>query len=410
MRVSVVVCTLDRGESLADTLASLEQLQGVEVEVVVVAGPSEDATDDVLNNFQGRIKVVRNPEANLSVSRNLGIAAAAGELVAFIDDDAVADPWWLADLVDDFSDPELAMSGGPTRGPDGLGFQAVTSFADRFGSAIAETVPSVGAGPYLCRPFSPRLAYPIGTNLIARRSALVAVGGFDEALAFYLDEVDLAFRIADRGGLVTVGRRGEVTHRFLPSTSRNTAKVVTNRYHVLRSRRYFGQRTATALWSADELEADRQRFLADQRAELDQLLVEGLIDVGVRQRFEEDVVAATRDADEQLRAARLLREPSWFANHGNFLSFTGPNEWPLEVVVTDAPSEVSARPGVLTEVITVDGSGRRRTFERGCFVSYLEGERFLHEVATRLAELKEQRGATLSHAPEAVAAFLASAS
>src|SRR5690606_20845029 len=94
-------------------LASLRQLDHPAVEVVVVNGPSTDGTDDVLAAHRGQVKVVSCPERNLSLSRNLGIAAAAGELVAFIDDDAYPDPAWLDDLVGLFDDDEVAAAGGP---------------------------------------------------------------------------------------------------------------------------------------------------------------------------------------------------------------------------------------------------------------------------------------------------------
>ncbi|MCX6512989.1 MAG: glycosyltransferase family 2 protein, partial [Actinobacteria bacterium] len=405
-KVSVVVCTLDRSQSLADTLDSLAQLQGLVVEVVVVAGPSQDATNEVLDQWQGKIKLVHNDAANLSASRNLGIAAAAGEFIAFLDDDAVADPWWLIDLIEVFEDPEVMATGGPTRGPDGIGFQAVTSFSDRFGNATAETLPSVDAAPYLCRPFAPRLAYPIGTNLIARRSALVAIGGFDEALAFYLDEVDLVFRLADRGGLVTVSPRGEVTHRFLPSTARNTAKIVTKRYDILRSRRYFAKRFATDLYDEASIEDDFADFLKLQRKELDELLAKGDIATAVRLQFEEDVVRAEHDALELLQEPRQTQDRVFFSSPPDFLIFAESQNWPLRIVVgKDLDSSLSPE-GVITEFITTDANGARRIFEQGHYISYLPGERYLHELADRIEQLSAEHEVTLENLPSEVEQFL----
>ena len=85
--ISVVVCTLNRADSLAQLLPALRHQTHGRFEVIVVTGPCTDHTDEVLDAYEGEIKVVRNPEANLSASRNLGIRAAAGEIVAFIDDD-----------------------------------------------------------------------------------------------------------------------------------------------------------------------------------------------------------------------------------------------------------------------------------------------------------------------------------
>jgi glycosyltransferase involved in cell wall biosynthesis len=75
--------------------------------VIVVEGPSTDGTAERLAALDGAIRRVDNPERNLSRSRNLGIEAAAGDVVAFLDDDAVPEPRWLEDLVAAFED-ELA--------------------------------------------------------------------------------------------------------------------------------------------------------------------------------------------------------------------------------------------------------------------------------------------------------------
>src|SRR5438094_8692112 len=86
--VSVVVSTLDRAAHLARLLASLRHLDYQRFEVIVVNGPSQDGTDSLLAQWDGQIKTVRCPGANLAASRNIGIAAAAGDIVALIDDAA----------------------------------------------------------------------------------------------------------------------------------------------------------------------------------------------------------------------------------------------------------------------------------------------------------------------------------
>ena len=91
MRVSVVICTYNRADSLGATLESLIHQRHADLEVVVVNGPSTDHTLDVLLPWVDRVKVMHCPAANLSMSRNIGIRAAAGEIVAFIDDDALPD-------------------------------------------------------------------------------------------------------------------------------------------------------------------------------------------------------------------------------------------------------------------------------------------------------------------------------
>ena len=172
-RVSIVISTLNRAESLRKTLLSLRQLDYPEFEVVVVVGPSTDDTDAVVSEFGDEIKVGRIDEPNLSASRNIGIRLSSGELVAFIDDDSVPDPWWLNDIVPAFQDGEVAAAGGPVYDFDGASLFSRYSLVDIHGDTMIWTD---GPNPSraLAAPLSNLVAYPIGTNAVFRRSVLVA--------------------------------------------------------------------------------------------------------------------------------------------------------------------------------------------------------------------------------------------
>ena len=89
--VSVVISTNGRAASLAKTLAALSWQTYRHFEVCVVTGPQRDGTHDLVAHYvgTGRIKSAPCEAANLSRSRNIGIRLAAGDLIAFIDDDAI---------------------------------------------------------------------------------------------------------------------------------------------------------------------------------------------------------------------------------------------------------------------------------------------------------------------------------
>ena len=114
---SIIICTYNRAKFLRQLLSSLTHLTGEMFEVVVVNGPSTDETKSVLELYNGRIKVVDCPNRNISQSRNLGIAAAAGDIVVFIDDDALpCDEKWIERYISGFQDDrsgKLAVLGGP---------------------------------------------------------------------------------------------------------------------------------------------------------------------------------------------------------------------------------------------------------------------------------------------------------
>src|ERR1700690_3685569 len=107
LTVSVVINTYNRAASLDATLRSLRRLNYPRFEVIVVNGPSTDSTMDVLRAHAPSIRVGTCSDRNLSVSRNVGIDMARGNLVAFLDDDAVPDENWLNDAVDAFDSEEV---------------------------------------------------------------------------------------------------------------------------------------------------------------------------------------------------------------------------------------------------------------------------------------------------------------
>lgn len=193
-RISVVVCTYNRDWVLENCLASLRSQEYPSFEVVVVNGPSTDRTAEVIARFP-EVKAAENPERNLSVSRNLGIRESAGELVAFLDDDAVAESDWLATLAEAFRDPAVGAAGGTVFGPDGEHLQFRNGTITRFGMPIAiHDEPGRNDSPE-----GGEYDIAMGTNACFRRTALDAVGGYDENYEYYHDESDLCVRLIQAG-------------------------------------------------------------------------------------------------------------------------------------------------------------------------------------------------------------------
>src|SRR5262245_21476698 len=136
MRISIVVSTINRCAMLRQTLESLRQQRYRDFEVVVVNGPSNDGTVALLEEWRGVIKIADCPVANLAVSRNIGINFAAGDIVGFIDDDAIPDPRWLERIVGAYDHPKIGAVGGFVYDHTGWLFQTTFITGDRFGGAI----------------------------------------------------------------------------------------------------------------------------------------------------------------------------------------------------------------------------------------------------------------------------------
>src|ERR1700684_1465788 len=122
MRASVVINTYNRAKSLRNTLRGLQQQTHDDFEVIVVKGPCTDDTDSVLAEFPG-VRFAHCPEVNISKSRNAGIIAAASEIVALIDDDAIPEPNWLRDLVAPYEAAKVGATGGLVYEPSGFELQ-----------------------------------------------------------------------------------------------------------------------------------------------------------------------------------------------------------------------------------------------------------------------------------------------
>jgi glycosyltransferase involved in cell wall biosynthesis/GT2 family glycosyltransferase len=262
--VSIIVSTLDRAVDLGRLLASLRHLDYDRFEVIVVNGPSRDGTDELLAQWAGQIKLASCRTANLAASRNIGLGAASGDIVAFIDDDAVPHPRWLQHLVAAFGDRRLGGVGGFTLDGSGVRFQVRKTLCDRFGNA--EFVSDWFDERPLCVSGTPWYPSLLGTNAAFRRSVLAEVNGFDETFAYFLDETDLCLRIIDRGYRIVYEPAALVFHHFAASRLRDARRILRSRYRIALSKAYFLNRhgwPAGPARIADELHAYERAGLAE---------------------------------------------------------------------------------------------------------------------------------------------------
>lgn len=241
MRFSVVINTYNRAASLRQTLAALRLQTHADFEVVVVNGPSTDDTDRVLAEFAGAVRVYRCPETNLSKSRNVGLSASAGDVVAFIDDDGIPEPQWLEELAAAYDGPRVGGAGGIVYDHTGAALQFAASVCDRFGNPRFDVPPpyaayqSPGADPFV---------HLLGTNSSFRRAALAEVGGFDEEIEYFMDETDVCLRVTDAGYRVRLLDRAPVHHKFLASHLRSDQRALKKPFAVVKNKYYFTLQSA----------------------------------------------------------------------------------------------------------------------------------------------------------------------
>ncbi|WAX78536.1 glycosyltransferase [Streptomyces sp. KMM 9044] len=183
---SVVVATRERAGPLARALDSLLAQDHPRFEIVVVDNaPVTDETRDLVRQKYGeRVRYVREPVPGLATAHNTGLDHALGEVIAFTDDDVVADARWLTELAAPFAaDPELGCATGlilpaRLRTPAQVLLESHGGFAKGFTPTTYDP-----QDPPRDEPLFPFTAgrFGSGANMAFRTGVLRAVGGFDPA-------------------------------------------------------------------------------------------------------------------------------------------------------------------------------------------------------------------------------------
>jgi len=234
--ISVVINTYNRASTLAKTLEGLRRQTYQEFEVIVVTGPSTDATDDLLRHYTSDIKIAPCPDRKIGVSRNIGVEMASGDVVAFIDDDAVPERTWLEKIASVYKDPSVAAVGGHVFDvPLGrIEWRICTS--TRLGDVSTNAAPP--ADTYVRKGADPFL-YLAGCNMSFRKSDLVAIGGFNEAFVYGYDDVEVCCRIIDGGRRIILLEDAIVHHERAPNTVRDDGMVIRDCYPVIHAKAIF---------------------------------------------------------------------------------------------------------------------------------------------------------------------------
>ncbi|MET0145837.1 MAG: glycosyltransferase family A protein [Ilumatobacteraceae bacterium] len=237
MSASVVVCTRNRVDHLRRCLASLERQLDVDerTDVVVVDNGSADGTAELLQQWSAtepaRRRVVHEARPGLSMARNVGVAATpSSDVVAFLDDDAVAPRGWLAAHLRCYdTDPAVDAVGGPVVLAWPQGRPAwVTPRLEHWWSAL-----DAGDDPGLF----PRPHGPYGTNMSIRRPTLLAVGQFRTCLGrrgaslISGEEAAVWAAVWERGGVIRYEPATLVVHEVVagPASARVRRRWVLRR-------------------------------------------------------------------------------------------------------------------------------------------------------------------------------------
>lgn len=268
-RTSLVIVSRHRPAELRRCLTAVAQQDHPDFELIVVADPAACA---MLEASGTPAKIVRFDAENISAARNAGIAAAAGEVVAFTDDDAVPEPTWLSRLTAPFAAAAVMAAGGYVRGRNGISYQWQGGMIDRLTRPLPGPPMEATAILKGSREAAPEVK---GVNCAYRRDMLLRLGGFDPELRYYLDESELNLRLAAAGAAVAIVPDAQVHHVKAGSGRRNRRRIPTTLADI-------GASTAVTLRrhraTVAETEATRIWLRAAERRKLLDLMVAGEIE------------------------------------------------------------------------------------------------------------------------------------
>jgi glycosyltransferase involved in cell wall biosynthesis len=175
MDVSVVICTytMDRYDVFTEAIESVVAQTYDPAEVVIVIDGNPEVYERTVTDFGDRENlVISNNENNegISYSRTKGAELASGEIVAFIDDDGVAEEDWIANLVDVYEETDAIAVGGDVR-PNWRG-ERPDFFPEEFYWLVGCVEPGFAED-------GEEVRNTYGSNISYRREAFLEIGGYD---------------------------------------------------------------------------------------------------------------------------------------------------------------------------------------------------------------------------------------
>jgi GT2 family glycosyltransferase/DNA-binding beta-propeller fold protein YncE len=204
-RVSVVVCAYNAADTLEDNLRSLEALTYPDYEIILVNDGSKDRTSEIGRRF-ARVRVIDIANAGLSAARNVGLAEATGDIVAYTDADTRVDRDWLTFLVQPFLNSDVVGSGGPNIVPPD-------------DPPMAQCIARAPGSPTHVLLDDRTAEHVPGCNMAFRRGALLAIGGFNPIYLRAGDDVDVCWRLQARGWKIGFASAALVWHHHRSSVS-----------------------------------------------------------------------------------------------------------------------------------------------------------------------------------------------
>ena len=218
MNTSVIICayTMDRWDALVDAVQSCVRQTMKPTEIILVIDHNDQLLDRAKLEFKDALVVANRSTKGLSGARNTGVATSTGDVIAFLDDDAYAEPQWLEKLTRPMSDPNVVGAGG--------------WIVPHWESSPAPWFPKtfywiLGCSYAGLPPSGAQIRNPIGANMAMSRRLFASVGGFTSGIGrigvipLGCEETEICIRYAAQApneGFVLA--RDAIVHHRVPAS------------------------------------------------------------------------------------------------------------------------------------------------------------------------------------------------
>jgi glycosyltransferase involved in cell wall biosynthesis len=203
IRVSVIIPALNEEEMIGKCLESLaESCYPLDrFEVILVDNGSTDHTLEIARSFSTRLRltILQRPGVNISALRNLGAAAAKGEVLAFLDADCSVPANWIENVASNLASDSAGVIGGNITIPEDSGWVARTWFQVAYAPKDGE------------------VAYVPSGNMLMKSSTFMQIGGFNETIKTS-EDCELCSRARGEGFTVREISALTVIHWRTPQT------------------------------------------------------------------------------------------------------------------------------------------------------------------------------------------------
>lgn len=228
--VSIIIITYNNADTIKRCLSSIKKQMGVKLEIILVDNASTDQTVSILKKDSNLKIIIRNENGGFAKAANEGVKIATGFYILFLNPDTELEQTAIAELIQVIQkDRKIAMVGGKFISPIG---NPMVSFGN-FPSLLTEFFQKIRlhkifpVGRYIVPSLfsqglfnkSHQVDWVSGGFCLIKKDIFEEVGGFDENYFLYIEDIDLAKRIKDKGYKIVFCSQAKAVHHQYRSSS-----------------------------------------------------------------------------------------------------------------------------------------------------------------------------------------------